>query len=62
MKPGKSYTTRQVAEIFKVKVPQVRVWVDEKRIEAWRTPTGRIRITQAEVDRWRKERARISAA
>jgi len=51
-----------VAEIFKVKVPQVRVWVDEKRIEAWRTPTGRIRITQAEVDRWMKERARISAA
>ena len=48
--------------MFKVKVPQVRVWVDEKRIEAWHTPTGRIRITQAEVDRWRKERARISAA
>tara|TARA_R110000744_G_scaffold25522_6_gene63273 strand:- start:1529 stop:1717 length:189 start_codon:yes stop_codon:yes gene_type:complete len=62
MKSGKSYNTRQVAEMFKVKVPQVRVWVNEKRIEAWYTGTGRIQITQAEVDRWMKERARISAA
>lgn len=56
MTTEKMYKTSEVAELFGVKPATVRVWVEERRIDHVRTPTGRIRISQSEIDRWLKER------
>jgi excisionase family DNA binding protein len=44
-------TISQVAKIFKVRPKTVHTWVSDRRIAAIRTPGGRLRIKQSEVDR-----------
>ena len=56
MADGTLYTTHQVAALFGVTTATVRVWVAEHRITSVRTPKGRIRIPESEIDKLTEER------
>jgi excisionase family DNA binding protein len=52
----RKYTAKETAEIFGVTVATVYAWVRNRRIKVSFTPSGRPRISQAEVDRWTQTR------
>lgn len=46
------YTTLEVAKILGMAVRSVQLMVDRNELEAWKTPGGHRRISQASVERW----------
>ena len=50
-------TTRQVAKILGVAVRSVQSWVEQGKLEAWKTPGGHRRITRQSVESLQMERS-----
>lgn len=49
------FTTREVADIFKVDPKTVKRWISLGKLKAIRTPGGHYRITEASVAALQKE-------
>lgn len=43
-------TTREASELLGVSLRTIQLWVDAKRLEAWKTPGGHRRITRSSVE------------
>ena len=50
------YSTLEVARLLGMAVRSVQMMVDRGELEAWKTPGGHRRISQASVERWRASR------
>ena len=50
------YSTLEVARLLGMAVRSVQMMVDRGDLEAWKTPGGHRRISQASVERWRASR------
>ena len=50
------YSTLEVARILGMAVRSVQIMVDRGELDAWKTPGGHRRISQASVERWRASR------
>ena len=46
---GAFYTTRGVAKLLQVSVKTAQLWVESGVLQAWKTPSGRRRITHTSV-------------
>lgn len=49
------YTTREVAEMFKVDPKTVKRWIYSGKLKAIRTPGGHYRVTEKSVKELQKE-------
>lgn len=54
---GATVTTREAAIRLGVSVRTIQIWVEEGRLEAWKTPGGHRRVYASSVDRLIGERA-----
>lgn len=50
------YSTLEVARLLGMAVRSVQMMVDRGELDAWKTPGGHRRISQASVERWRASR------
>lgn len=60
--PSELMTTTQVAKVFEVTIQTVGTWVREGKLEAFRTPGGRIRVRREDVEAFLASRAPDKAA
>ena len=56
------YSTLEVARLLGMAVRSVQMMVDRGELDAWKTPGGHRRISQASVERWRASRQHGSSA
>jgi excisionase family DNA binding protein len=57
-----TFTTVEVARQLGLAVRSVQLMVDRGELDAWKTPGGHRRISQASVERWRQSRHGYAAA
>ena len=55
-------STRDVARVLGLAVRSVQLMVDRGELEAWKTPGGHRRISQASVEQWLKQRRGLAPA
>lgn len=60
--PGDHCTTREAARKLGLAVRSVQLMVDRGELEAWKTPGGHRRISQASVDGWLERQGAVFAA
>lgn len=49
----RDFTVEEVADVMRVSAQTVRLWIKKGWVNAHKTPSGRWRVSQAEVDRLR---------
>lgn len=58
---GDHYTTKEVARKLGLAVRSVQLMVDRGELEAWKTPGGHRRISQASLDTWLERQSSFAA-